>query len=74
MSITEVAIKNCRTERVYDYSRHDYYDHYDITIHCDYYGSWGVGIWCSVLVSKFLYKIFFIRFLHILHDKIKMKT
>jgi len=49
MSITEVAIKNCRTERVYDYSRHDYYDHYDTTIHCDYYGSWGVGIWCSVL-------------------------
>jgi len=49
MSIAEVAIKSCITERDYDYSRYDYYNHYNLTIRCSYYGSWGVGIWGSVL-------------------------
>ena len=51
MSIAEVAIKNFRTERVYDYSNYNWYDHYNLTIRCLPYIFCGVGIWCSVLVS-----------------------
>ena len=45
MSVAEVLIKNC--------SKYNYYDYYDLTTRCFYYGSWGVGMWGSVLVSIF---------------------
>jgi len=31
MSIVEVTIQSCRTERVYDYSKYNYYDNYNFT-------------------------------------------
>ena len=56
MSIAEVAVKVCREEPSYSLSDHDYdYDarqgYYHLSIRCYPYISWGVGIWCSILVS-----------------------
>ena len=54
MSVAEVYIKACRKDRYYDYSYHyNYkYDDYNITTRCYSNVSFGVGIWCSILVSK----------------------
>ena len=54
MSVAEVLIKNCSK-----YNYYDYYDYYNLTTRCFYYGSWGVGMWGSVLVSRFKKKNFY---------------
>ena len=61
MSIAEVAIKVCREEPSYSLSDHDYYK---FVTRCYHNISFGVGIWCSVIVSLFesnLYASFIIK-------------
>ena len=60
MSIAEVAIETCGEEREYDENddyyidnNSDYYDLYNSTTLCTCHESWGVGIWCSIVVSYF---------------------
>ena len=52
MSIAEVYIKACRKASYYDYSFHYSYENYNLTLRCYSNVSLGVGIWCSILVSK----------------------
>ena len=50
MSIGEKAIAACKEEHRYWYD----YDYGNLTTVCYPHLSWGVGIWCSILVSYFL--------------------
>ena len=51
MSIAEVSIQVCREDYIYNYDWNTRVGYYNLTNKCYPHISWGVGIWCSVIVS-----------------------